>query len=81
MSESERRAIRSYVLRQGRVTAAQSRAVATWAIHHHRLDHGALVPLWFLAEAGWTGPTIILSLNYSVDDGLTRLGEAIAAAA
>ncbi len=60
---------------------AQSRAVATWAIHNHRLDHGALVPLWFLAEAGWAGPTSIFSLNYSVDDGLTRLGEAIAAAA
>lgn len=60
---------------------AQSRAVAIWAIHNYRLDHGALVPLWFLAEAGWTGPTVILSLDYSDDGGLTRLGEAIAAAA
>ena len=60
---------------------AQSRSVAIWSISNYRLDHGALVPLWFLAEAGWTGPTIILSLNYSDDDGLTRLGEAIAAAA
>ena len=60
---------------------AQSRAVAVWAIHNYRLDHGALVPLWFLAEAGWTGPTVILSLNYSDDGGLISLGEAIAAAA
>lgn len=60
---------------------AQSRAVAIWAIHNSPLDHGALVPLWFLAEAGWTGPTVIFSLSFSDDDGLTRLGEAIAAAA
>lgn len=25
-------------------------------------DHGALVPLWFLAEAGWTGPTTVVGL-------------------
>ena len=62
--------------------AAESRAMATWAIHDHGLDHGALVPLWFLAEAGWTGPTLILSLNASDDAaGRIRLGEAIAACA
>jgi MEMO1 family protein len=60
---------------------AQSRAVAIWAIHNYQLDHGALVPLWFLAEAGWTGPTVILSLDYADDGGLTPLGEAITAAA
>ena len=60
---------------------AQARAVAIWAIHNHQLDHGALVPLWFLAEAGWTGPTVVLSLDSSDDGGLTFLGEAIAAAA
>ena len=59
---------------------AKSRAVAVWSIHNYRLDHGALVPLWFLAEAGWTGPTVILSLSYAADGELTRLGEAIAAA-
>jgi AmmeMemoRadiSam system protein A len=59
----------------------QSRAIVTWAIHNHRLDHGALVPLWLLAEAGWTGPTVIFSLSYSDDSGLINLGEAIAAAA
>jgi AmmeMemoRadiSam system protein A len=63
------------------VVEAQSRSVAIWSISNYRLDHGALVPLWFLAEAGWAGPTIILSLNYSDDGGLTSLGEAIAAAA
>jgi AmmeMemoRadiSam system protein A len=63
------------------VVEAQSRSVAILPISNYRLDHGALVPLWFLAEAGWAGPTIILSLNYSDDGGLTNLGEAIAAAA
>ena len=29
------------------------------------LDHGALVPLWFLHEAGWRGPTVIIGLNCS----------------
>lgn len=60
---------------------AQSRSVSIWAIHNYQLDHGALVPLWFLAEAGWAGPTMILSLDDSNDDGLINLGEAIAAAA
>jgi len=60
---------------------AQTRNLETWAIHQRALDHGALVPLWFLAEAGWSGATVILSLNHPDNDGLTALGEAIAAAA
>ncbi len=60
---------------------AESRNVNTWLIRHHPLDHGALVPLWFLAQAAWAGPTVLISLNYQDEGGLTRLGEAIAAAA
>jgi AmmeMemoRadiSam system protein A/AmmeMemoRadiSam system protein B len=60
---------------------AHARNVETWLIRRQPLDHGALVPLWFLAEAGWTGPTVVLSLNYPDEGGLTSLGEAIAAAA
>ena len=60
---------------------ARARGLETWAIHRQPLDHGALVPLWFLAEAGWAGPTVILSLSYQVDHGLTVLGGAIADAA
>jgi aromatic ring-opening dioxygenase LigB subunit len=63
------------------VTEATSRGLATWTIRDRDLDHGALVPLWFLAEAGWTGPTIVLSLNYSTHAGRIELGKAIAAAA
>jgi AmmeMemoRadiSam system protein A len=63
------------------VAEAAVRNVETWSIRHQPLDHGALVPLWFLAEAGWSGPTVIASLNYPGEGGLTSFGEAIAAAA
>lgn len=58
-----------------------SREVTAWEISGEPLDHGALVPLWFLAEAGWQGPAVLLSLNYLGEGGLRELGEAIAAAA
>jgi AmmeMemoRadiSam system protein A len=57
-----------------------ARHLQTWAIRQTPLDHGALVPLWFLAEAGWAGPTVVLGLNYPGDGELRTLGEAIAAA-
>ena len=63
------------------VAEAEVRNLATWVIQDRTLDHGALVPLWFLAKAGWAGPTIVLGLNYPEDGGLSELGEAIAAAA
>lgn len=63
--------------------AAEMRArdLQTWFIRHHPMDHGALVPLWFLAEAGWSGPTVILGLTHPSDRGLIAVGQAIAAAA
>lgn len=63
------------------ISEASARNVRTWLIRHRELDHGALVPMWFLAAAGWSGPTVLLSLNYPGEGGLTSLGEAIAAAA
>lgn len=46
------------------------------------LDHGAMVPLFFLQEAGWNGPTLLLSLPMGTDlTKCRRLGEAVAAAA
>ncbi|MDD5138969.1 MAG: AmmeMemoRadiSam system protein A [Verrucomicrobiales bacterium] len=63
------------------VAEAQAGGVETWLIHNRSLDHGALVPLWFLAGAGWSGPTVVLSLNNHDEYGLTKLGEVIAAAA
>jgi MEMO1 family protein len=51
------------------------------AIIESSLDHGAMVPLWFMAEAGWAGPTVVLGLNSSDQEALVSLGETIAEAA
>ena len=63
------------------VAQARAGGVETWDIPRGELDHGALVPLWFLADAGWTGPTVVLSLNHPGAGGLEELGGAIAGAA
>jgi AmmeMemoRadiSam system protein A len=63
------------------VTEAGQRGLATWMIRGQSLDHGALVPLWFLAQAGWAGPTVVLSLMDLAEGGLEELGKAITAAA
>lgn len=55
-----------------------------WPIGHDDdtgLDHGATVPLYFIAEIGWTGPTVVVSLNLPNDGHLNKLGAAIAATA
>lgn len=63
-------------------SAARGEGVATWSISGEPLDHGAVVPLWFLAEAGWRGPTCIASLPWSADPALMEsFGRALAAAA
>lgn len=31
------------------------------------LDHGAVIPLWFLQEAGWDGPTTVASLPWECE--------------
>lgn len=51
------------------------------AIEGGHLDHGAAVPLWFLAEAGWNGPTVVIALNSPGAGGIHALGRAIALAA
>lgn len=43
------------------------------------LDHGAVVPLAFLWDAGWRGPTAILALPGRAALDATRLGRALAA--
>jgi aromatic ring-opening dioxygenase LigB subunit len=43
------------------------------------LDHGAMVPLWFVQEAGWRGPTAVIALPW-VEGGEAAMGEAIARA-
>ena len=44
--------------------SAGDRDLATWSIDAEPLDHGAVVPLWFLVQAGWDGPTAIASLPW-----------------
>lgn len=61
--------------------AAAKRGVALWSIQPGLLDHGAVVPLWFLTEGGWNGRTVILSLNHPGDGGLDDLGAALREAA
>lgn len=37
----------------------------TWSeIAKHDLDHGALVPLYFIYQSGWRGPVAVVSLPY-----------------
>ncbi len=60
---------------------AGSRGLDVWWLREAELDHGAVVPLWHLADAGWRGPTIVIGLNYPGEPGLVELGEAIAGAA
>lgn len=43
----------------------------------HRLDHGAAVPLFFLDQAGWQGPTVVVSLPMPNDEAVDHLGDAI----
>jgi AmmeMemoRadiSam system protein A len=58
---------------------ARRRVLRTWRIEDDEpLDHGALVPLWYLCAVGWNRPTVILGLNYPGDGGLDELGQAIA---
>jgi AmmeMemoRadiSam system protein A len=45
------------------------------------LDHGALVPLHFLARAGWAGPTLLIALPYPGTGLEPAMGEALAEAA
>ena len=51
-----------------------------WEISAISLDHGALVPLWYLVQAGWRGPTAVVSLNYPGEGQLSDFGAALRAA-
>lgn len=45
------------------------------------LDHGALVPLYYLREAGWTGPIVSIGFTLQSNDKHLAFGRAIARAA
>lgn len=60
---------------------AKTRHLPLWEIKDESLDHGAVVPLCFLSEAGWCGSTVILGLGHPSEIGRTELGQALAATA
>ncbi|MHC1765460.1 MAG: hypothetical protein AB9869_14355 [Verrucomicrobiia bacterium] len=45
------------------------------------LDHGAMVPLWHVVNAGWTGPGVVLGLCDADELEMTQLGHALEHAA
>ncbi len=52
------------------------------SIGNKTLDHGSMVPLWFMKEAGWSGRTMVLSFSmYPNSDSNIRLGKTISDAA
>src|SRR5262245_44488621 len=65
-------------LRAEVIVQARQIGLRTWDIPNEPLDHGALVPLWYLTNSGWSGPTLILSLNYPGEGQLNELGRAVA---
>ncbi|HAV61068.1 MAG TPA: hypothetical protein DCY13_01725 [Verrucomicrobiales bacterium] len=58
----------------------RSKGMEHWQIQPGPLDHGAFVPLCFLARAGWTGPTAVMGLNLPGEGGWRLAGRAVAEA-
>jgi MEMO1 family protein len=61
--------------------SAAQRDVPTRRITGLALDHGAVVPFWFFAEAGWRGPAVTATLSLTDHFKVVEFGEAIADAA
>jgi AmmeMemoRadiSam system protein B len=47
----------------------------------YALDHGALVPLYYLHEAGWSGPIVVIGFTLQSNEKHLAFGRAIARAA
>ena len=60
---------------------AAARGIATANLPAAQLDHGSVVPLWHLAQAGWGGPTVVVALAEADNSRIGELGECVAAAA
>lgn len=56
---------------------AEGHGLPLWKIDEVELDHGAVVPLWFLVEAGWEGPTTVLSLPWPETSDELESGELV----
>jgi MEMO1 family protein len=61
--------------------AAKANKLSVREISADRLDHGTLVPLYFVRQAGWDGPTLLVALPYPGTGSEVTMGEAIARAA
>lgn len=66
---------------------AMKRAAATEGVElgeldrDYPLDHGALVPLYYLREAGWRGPVVVIGFTLQSNEKHLAFGRAIAGAA
>jgi AmmeMemoRadiSam system protein A len=58
---------------------ARAAGLRMWTIREQPLDHGSVVPLWFVVEAQWQGPT--LGLSVGSEEGFEDMGAAIRSAA
>ena len=47
----------------------------------HPLDHGAMVPLYYLSEAGWNGPIVVIGFTLQSNEKHMAFGRAIEKAA
>jgi AmmeMemoRadiSam system protein A len=71
----------SLELARGLSDAAREAGVETHTLEPDPDDHGAAVPAFFLAEAGYRGRAVLVSLPYSDTHAEARFGAAIARAA
>lgn len=60
---------------------AEHRGLGCWAAEGSDLDHGSLVPLSFLVEAGWRGPTLVVALPYPGTGTEAEMGDVLREAA
>lgn len=60
----------------------QERNIPLWLVPAgRRLDHGTMVPLYYLVKAGWTSKVAVVGLSFLPGREHVRFGEAIAEAA
>lgn len=60
---------------------ARQRGLPTARLGGGDLDHGSVVPLWYLCEAGWRGPTVIVALAGADNACIDELGACVAVVA
>jgi len=61
--------------------SAEARGIATASLPAAQLDHGSVVPLWYLVQAGWDGPTVVVALSYEDNSRIGELGDCVASVA